>query len=111
MRSDQGRANRIRGLEARSLKREVILVVAVLVAIGMLSGCASKPVIQTQVIEKPIPVYCKIQMPAECKELYAVDRVSPSDDALTINRAMRIELEERSICEMKLRAALQGCNK
>jgi hypothetical protein len=68
-------------------------------------------VVQTQVIEKPVAVYCKIQMPAECKDAYAVDRVSPADDALMINRAMRIELEERSICEVKLRAALMGCNK
>lgn len=93
------------------MRRRVALLIAIMVTVGMLSGCASRPVIQTQVIEKPIPVYCKIQLPKECKDLYAVDRVSPSDDALTINRAMRIELEERSICEMKLRAALQGCNK
>lgn len=76
----------------------------------ILAGCANRPVIQTQVIEKPIPVYCKIVMPQECKEAYAIDRVSPADDPITINRAMRIEIEERAICEIRLRAALTGCN-
>ena len=93
------------------MRQEVVWLIAVLVAVGMLTGCANRPVVQTQVIEKPVTVYCKIQMPQECKDTYAVDRVSPADDALMINRAMRIELEERSICEVKLRAALMGCNK
>jgi hypothetical protein len=78
--------------------------------LAALSGCAGKPIVETQVVEKPIPVYCEVKVPAECKDAYAVDRVSPADDPLTINRAMRIELEERSICELKLRAALKGCN-
>lgn len=76
----------------------------------LLTGCANRPVIQTQVIEKPVPVFCQIKMPEECKGAYAVDRVSPADEPLTINRAMRIEIEERAICELKLRAALAGCN-
>lgn len=78
--------------------------------VGLLSSCSSKPIIETQTIEKPMPVYCNVPIPAECKEAYAVDRVSPADDALTINRAMRIELEQRSMCEIKLKAALKGCN-
>lgn len=75
-----------------------------------LTGCASKPIIQTQVIEKPITVPCNIEMPAECKNAYSVDRVSPADNALTINRALRAELEERAACEVKLKAALRGCD-
>lgn len=79
--------------------------------LALLAGCAGKPVIHTQVVDRPIPVYCKVQMPEECKDAYAVDRVSVVDDALTINRAMRIELEQRATCEIMLRAALAGCNK
>lgn len=75
-----------------------------------LAGCASKPTIQTHVIEKPIPVPCQIEMPSECKDAYSVDRVSPADNALTINRALRAEIEERSACEVKLRAAVRGCD-
>lgn len=75
-----------------------------------LSGCAGKPVIQTQVIEKPVAVLCRVETPAECKSAYAVDRVSPKDDALTINRALRAEIEERWACEIKLLAAVKGCN-
>lgn len=78
--------------------------------LALLAGCAGKPVINTQIIEKPVPVFCKVQMPEECKDSYAVDRVSPSDDAITINRAMRVEMEERASCEIKLRAAIKGCN-
>lgn len=81
-----------------------------LIVVSVLAGCAGKPVVQTQVIDRPVPVYCKVQMPEECKDAYAVDRVSPSDDAITINRAMRIEMEERAACEIKLRAAVRGCN-
>ena len=73
-------------------------------------GCGSRPVIQTQVIEKPIPVPCRVEPPTECKSAYAVDRVSPRDDPLTINRARRAEIEERWACEIKRRAALKGCN-
>ena len=82
------------------------------VALAVLSlfGCAGKPVIQTQVIEKPVPVFCQVETPAECKDSYAVDRVSSKDDALTINRALRQEIEERWACEIKLRAAVKGCN-
>jgi hypothetical protein len=75
-----------------------------------LSGCAGKPVIQTQVIEKPVAVLCRVETPPECKSAYAVDRVSPKDDALTINRALRAEIEERWACEIKLLAAVKGCN-
>lgn len=76
----------------------------------MLAGCAGKPVIQTQVIEKPYPVYCEVTLPAECKDAYAVDRVSIKDDPLVINRALRSELEERAACEVMLKAAVKGCN-
>ncbi len=76
----------------------------------LMAGCSSKPVIQTQVIEKPIAVLCRVETPAECKSAYAVDRVSPKDDALTINRALRAEIEERWACEIKLLAAVKGCN-
>ena len=76
----------------------------------ILSGCANRPVVQTQVIEKPVPVYCQIKLPAECKDAYAIDRISTADSPLTINRAMRLELEERAVCEIKMRAAIQGCN-
>jgi hypothetical protein len=76
-----------------------------------LVGCAGKPIIQTQVIEKQIPVPCHVELPAECKEAYSIDRVSPADNALTINRALRAEIEERAACEVKLRAAVKGCNR
>jgi hypothetical protein len=76
----------------------------------LLSGCASKPIIQTQVIEKLVPIPCEVQIPSECRETYALDRVSISDDMLTINRAIRAEIEERAACELMLRAAVKGCN-
>jgi len=85
-------------------------VLALVLAI-LLTGCAGKPVIQTQVIEKTIVVPCLVETPSECKSAYAVDRVSVKDDTLTINRALRAEIEERWACEIKLRAALKGCNK
>jgi hypothetical protein len=82
---------------------------AVMVAL-LLSGCSTKPVIQTHVVEKPVPVFCNVTMPEECKDAYAVDRISPADSPVTINRALRQEIEERAACEVKLRAAVMGCN-
>lgn len=75
-----------------------------------MAGCAGQPVVESRIVEKPVPVYCTVPVPGECKEAYAVDRVSPADDPLTINRAIRIEIEERAACEVKLRAAIKGCN-
>lgn len=74
-----------------------------------LAGCAA-PVIQTKLIDRPVPVFCEIETPPECKTAYALDRVSIADQPLTINRAMRAEIEERSACEIKLSAAIKGCN-
>jgi hypothetical protein len=88
----------------------LVFVFILVFLIGLLSGCSSKPIIQTQTVDRPIPVYCTVSVPVECKEAYAVDRVSPADDPLTINRAMRIEIEERTACELKLRASVKGCN-
>lgn|SRR5687768_14006417 len=76
-----------------------------------LTGCAVKPITRTEVIEKPFVVPCLVETPSECKSVYAVDRVSMKDDPLTINRALRAEIEERRACEVKLLAALKGCDK
>jgi hypothetical protein len=89
------------------MDKRFCLLIPVLV---LLVGCATKPVIETKVVEKPVPVFCNVSMPDECKDAYAVDRVSAADDALTINRALRQEIEERWMCEIKLRAAVKGCN-
>jgi hypothetical protein len=86
------------------------LLLLALVLLSTLTGCASKPTIETHVIEKPVPVFCTVETPTECKDAYAVDRVSPQDSPVIINRAFRDELEERWRCEIKLRAALKGCN-
>lgn len=75
-----------------------------------LAGCAGKPIIETQIVERLVPVHCTVEAPAECRDSYAVDRVSPADDAVTINRALRAEIEERAACEVMLRAAVKGCN-
>ncbi|SFN37544.1 hypothetical protein SAMN05216386_0706 [Nitrosospira briensis] len=100
----------IKFLFIKSMTRFINPASAVVLAI-FLPGCAGKPVIQTQVIEKAIAVPCVVKTPPECKSAYAVDRVSTKDDAVTINRALRAEIEERWACEIKLRAALKGCNK
>ncbi|SFW21712.1 hypothetical protein [Nitrosovibrio sp. Nv17] len=79
-------------------------------AVAMLGGCAGTPVIQTQLLEVPVAVPCRVETPAECSSAYAVDRVSAKDDALAINRALRVEIEERAACEVRLLAAVKGCN-
>jgi hypothetical protein len=93
----------------RSILRRALIAISV-AATAFLAGCASKPIIETRVVEKPVPIYCEVKVPAECKDAYAVDRVSPADDPVVINRALRTELEERAACEVMLRAAVRGCN-
>jgi|GEM_PF-1628214 len=93
-----------------SLASTPALAVPVLLA-ALLGGCADKPIIRTEIVEKPIAVPCALQTPRECKSLYATDRLSAKDDALTVNRALRAEIEERWACEIRLRAAVRGCNK
>ena len=86
------------------------LAIPILVA-ALLGGCADKPIIRTEIVERPVAVPCAVQTPSECKSLYATDRLSVKDDALTINRALRAEIEERWACEIKLLAAVRGCNR
>jgi hypothetical protein len=93
-----------------SLASTTALAVPVLLA-ALLGGCADKPIIRTEIIEKPVAVPCPVQMPPECKSLYATDGLSAKDDALTVNRALRAEIEERWACEIRLRAAVRGCNR
>ena len=50
-----------------AMMRTVLLIISV-TAMAFLFGCASKPVIQTQVIEKLWPVAREVEMPAECKD-------------------------------------------
>lgn len=88
-----------------------LCVLVGVIILAMISGCTTtKPIIVTKIVEKPVPVFCEVMTPAECKDAYAVDRVSTQDDPIVINRAFREEIEERWQCEIKLRAALQGCN-
>lgn len=90
--------------------RQALLLIISVTAMAYLFGCSSKPIIQTEVVDRPYPVYCKVETPTESKDAYAVDRVSTKDDPVTINRAFRQEIEERWACEVKLRAAVKGCN-
>jgi hypothetical protein len=103
---------RMIGLATQEKKRQhkYAELIAAGAAALLIAGCATKPTVSTQVIEKLVPVPCEVKLPDECKDSYAVDRVSPSDSPVTINRALRAEIEERWSCEIKLRAALRGCN-
>jgi hypothetical protein len=86
-------------------------ITALVLLASSLVGCAGKPIIQTEIVEKPVAIPCTVRTPPECKPLYATDRLSVKDDALLINRALRSEIEERWACEIKLLAAIRGCNK
>jgi hypothetical protein len=92
----------------------VIAVVCVLLVLAMLiAGCAApaeRQVFDTQVVEKLVPVHCKIETPKECRDRYAVDELQVGANPVQENRAIHAELEQRRACELKLRAAVKGCN-
>ena len=78
------------------------------VVLLMLSGCESAPpIVETVVVEKPVPVPCRI--PPIARPPFEVDRVSPADDMVTINRSLRAELEQRRGYELKLEAGVKAC--
>ena len=99
-------------LVARILLGAAYLLVAVVgfLVISQLAGCGllePKIVIDTVTIEKPVPVPCRIQpiaVPA-----WTVDRASPADDMVTLNRAIRAELEQRRAYELLLEAGVKAC--
>ena len=72
-----------------------------LIAILALSGCGAKRVIETHVVEKPGSHLLHGGNVAMRTGAYPVDRVSPADDAPTIDR-LRKEIEERRACEIRL---------
>jgi hypothetical protein len=75
---------------------------------GLLAGCESAPpIVETVIVEKPVPVPCRI--PPIARPPFAVDRVSAADDMVTINRALRAELEQRRGYEIKLEAGVKAC--
>jgi len=78
------------------------------IVILMFAGCESAPpIVETVVVEKPVPVPCRI--PPIARPLFEVDRVSPADDMVTINRALRAEIEQRRGYELKLEAGVKAC--
>ena len=78
------------------------------IVIFMLAGCESAPpIVETVIVEKPVPVPCKI--PPITRPLFEVNRVSPADDMVTINRALRAEIEQRRGYEIKLEAGVKAC--
>jgi len=90
----------------------VAMTVLIWLVIFLLSGCA-KPtqVTETLTIDRPVLVHCTPAVPAECLNQYAVDALHRGSDPVQESRAIRAELEQRQACELKLRAALQGCAK
>ena len=83
----------------------------VLPVLALLAGCpASAPIIKTEVIEKPVPVFCKVEMPKECRDRYAMDELQPGADPVQVNRSVLAEIEQRRACEVKLKVAVGGCN-
>jgi hypothetical protein len=80
----------------------------VLALSALIAGCeTAPPVVETVIVEKPVPVPCKIP-PIE-RPPFAVDRTSPADDMVTINRALRAELEQRRGYELRLEAGVKAC--
>lgn len=78
--------------------------------IVLLSGCGliePRRIVETVTIEKPVPVPCRVEPVA--RPAWEVSRVSAADDMVTINRALRAEIEQRRGYEIKLEAAVKAC--
>lgn len=64
-----------------------------------------------KVVEKPVPVRCRIDWPVRPQPHVANVQLTgePKVDAVLIERAKEAELEERIAYELKLEAAARGC--
>jgi len=83
-------------------------------AAALLAGCAAQPTLvatDVKVIGKPVPVPCKIEMPARPVPHVSLVQLSgvPMVDLVPIWRAVEAELGERIAYEIKLEAALKAC--
>jgi hypothetical protein len=85
-------------------------IALVLALVLQLTGCGllePRTVIETVTIEKPVSVPCRI-LPITVPT-WTVDRVSPAEDMVTLNRAIRAELEQRRAYELLLEAGVKSC--
>jgi hypothetical protein len=74
-----------------------------LIAILALSGCAAQRVIETHVVEKPGSHLLHGGNVAMRTGAYPVDRVSPADDAPTIDRAAQGDRRAPGLRDQALR--------
>jgi hypothetical protein len=83
-------------------------------AIPVLTGCsvgAQTVATDVQVVEKPVPVACRIDWPPAPRAHVALVQLTgdPKKDLVLIERAKEAELEERIAYEGKLEAAARAC--
>jgi outer membrane biogenesis lipoprotein LolB len=89
---------------------------AALLACAFLAGCAAPAPhtvgVDVQVVEKIVPVPCRIALPAKPTPHVALVQLTgkPLEDLVRIWRAAEAELEERRAYEIKLEAAAQACD-
>ncbi len=82
--------------------------------IALLAGCAGQATMvatDVKVVEKPVPVPCKFDLPPKPVPHVALVQLAgvPMVDLVPIWRAAEAELEERIAYELKLEAAVTGC--
>ncbi len=90
------------------LKRALALFLVLVIAYGV-TGCQTmpgKPIVQTVVVEKPVPVPCRV--PAIERPAWETERANAADPVL-VSRAIRAELEQRRGYETRLEAAAKSC--
>jgi hypothetical protein len=98
-------------IQTRTDRRLVAIAAVLLMLAFLLAGCAGtekQVVIETQIIEKPVPVRVTIERPKECLDRYAVDNLPANATPDERNNAILAEIEQRAACEARLRAALEG---
>ncbi len=84
----------------KATKLAVVLVASLVIWLG---GCAGRERIVTQRVMVPVPVPCRVELPAE--------PATPSwgDDIVAKAKALLAELELRRGYEVELRAAASAC--
>lgn len=100
----------------RSWNRGAMSVFPCALAVLLLASCAvgaQTVATDVQVVEKPVPVVCRLDWPPAPRPHVALVQLTgdPKKDLVLIERAKEAELEERIAYEGKLEAAARACLK
>ncbi len=92
---------------ARRILAALHLLVAILLTLVLLTGCATAPRVELQRVSVPVPVECREPIPV--RPAMPTEALAPGVLPFDLLRAALAEIDRREGYELQLRAALGAC--